>query len=273
MTEFRMAQKLPALTAACAGLLLTLGACGGSDSTAPAPSVDSNAALQSLALGLGSLTVASPTGPLGDASFGGIAPLLDQINVTIDGTSQSMFALGLRESYPPGTCEESINASIPPIPGVCTLPEPQIVFILWQSRAANVPPDKMILILSDVGTTNFSPVSSQSGDIPMAVAIYVEGSSLWISDSGSLSSAVASTGQTCSLPLPLYATGGTCSVATFDEQGAISFEPTSDVSGNAPVNLIIPRETVHGLWQALTGIQPVASIQQTIRLQKLFTPR
>lgn len=155
---------------------------------------------------------------------------------------------------------------------MCALPEPGIVFILWQSRAANVLPDKMIVILGDVGTTNFSPVS-QSGDILTAVAIYVEGTNLWISDSGSLSSAVAATGQTCSLPLPLYATGGTCSVATFDEQGAISFAPISDVSaGAAPVNLTIPRETVHGLWQALTGIQPVASIQRTIRLQKLFTP-
>ncbi|PYO04774.1 MAG: hypothetical protein DMD30_15140, partial [Gemmatimonadetes bacterium] len=74
----------------------------GSDSTGPG-SIDSNAALQSLALGLQGVNgVGSPTTPEVNASFGGIAPLLDQVTVTIDGASQGMYALGLRETFPAG---------------------------------------------------------------------------------------------------------------------------------------------------------------------------
>ena len=106
----------------------------GSDSTAPG-GVDSNTALQSLALGLQSMGgTGSPTTP--DALFGGIGPLLDQVNVTIDGASLTMFALGLRETFPTGTCDEALFTSlVPPPPGQCTPPALGTAVILWQAVA------------------------------------------------------------------------------------------------------------------------------------------
>jgi hypothetical protein len=53
-----------------------------------------------------------------NALFGGIGPLLGQVNVTIDGTSQAMFALGPRETFPLGRCEETLfTPLVPPTPG------------------------------------------------------------------------------------------------------------------------------------------------------------
>ena len=91
---------------------------------------------------------------------------------------------------------------------------------------------------------------------------------MWISASGTLTSQVAATSQSCSIPLPAYAKSATCSIATFDEQGAISLEPFSEnVSTTKNVNLTIPRQTVHGIWQAITETQPVTlpSFQRTLR--------
>jgi hypothetical protein len=254
----RIGHRLPGVTATCAGLLLALAACGG-DSTAPS-SLDSNAALQSLTLGLNGLSdVGSPSGALADPTFGGIAPLLSQVHVTIDGKSQSMFALGLRESFPPGTCEEDlfIDPSFPPQPGVCTPLPLALAVVAWQSHAANAPPDKLFIILADVGTSNFDFLSSV--DMSPALALYVDGQSdVWISDAGSLTSAVTATGQACSLPLPPYAKKGSCSVAGFDEQGEIAFEPfTSSAPITSRVNLTIPRQTFNGLWEAITETQPI----------------
>src|SRR5882762_678777 len=85
-------------------MLVVLGAalvsaCG-SDSTGPG-SVDTNGALQSLALGLQDASgVGSSTTPDVSKALSAFAPLLDQINVTIDGTSRTMFSLGIRETFP-----------------------------------------------------------------------------------------------------------------------------------------------------------------------------
>src|SRR5438034_495729 len=138
-----------------------LSACG-SDSTGPG-SIDSNAALQSLSLGLqGVGDIGSPTAPPINASFGGIAPLLDQVTVTIDGASQTMFGLGLRETFPDGTCEETlfVDPAFPPEPGVCTPPLAGVAVILWQAHSATEPPDRMILIVADTGTSNFDFASA-----------------------------------------------------------------------------------------------------------------
>lgn len=258
MIKSRIGHRLPGVTATCAALLLALAACGG-DSTAPS-TLDSNAALQSLTLGLNGLSdVGTASGALADPTFGGIAPLLSQINVTIDGKSQSMFALGLRESFPPGTCSEDlfIDPSFPAQPGVCTPLPLALALVAWQSHAANAPPDKMFIILADVGTSNFDFLSSV--DMSPALALYVDGQNdVWLSDAGSLTSAVTATAQACSLPLPPYAKMGSCSVAGFDEQGAIAFE---SFTGAAPitsrVNLTIPRQTLNGLWEAITETQPI----------------
>lgn len=253
-------RSLPGVTTGCVVLLVSLSACG-SDSTGPSK-LDPSAALQSLALGMGSiLAVQSPIGAPMDASFGGIAPLLDQIDVTVGGTTQTMFALGLRESFPDGTCMEDLFVfpSIPPDNAVCTPPTLGVGLLLWQSHSPSAPPDRLIFIVGDVGTSNFDVFEAFTGFTP-AVAIYMQGADeFWLSQSGTLTSQVAATSQSCGLPLPPYAKAGSCNVATFDEQGTITFEEYSDTGPTAKhLSVTIPRQTIHGLWQAITETQKVA---------------
>ena len=237
----------------------------GSDSTGPT-SLDATSALQSLALGLNQLNgVGTPTTSEADAAFAAIAPVLDQVNVTIDGASQGMYAFGLRESFPDGTCEETlfIDPLFPPEPGVCTPPPLGLAVILWQSHSASERPDRMILLAGDVGTSNFDFTQA---DFP-AVAIYLTGQDrIWASTSGTLTSQVASTNQSCDIPLPPYAKSGTCSIATFNEQGSVmlsefvssaqTFDNTNRVN---TVTIGIPSMTLHGVWLAITEVQPVQS--------------
>jgi hypothetical protein len=236
-----------------------ISACG-SDSIGPG-SIDSNAALQSLTLALQSTgSVGSPTSPDVSTSLGGVAPLLDRVSVTIDGASQGMFALGLRETFPVGTCEEDvfIDPLMPPPSGVCTLPPLGVVLILWQSHSATQPPDRMIFIVTEAGTTNFDFSATSVGGLP-AVALYIEGQeNIWGSLSGNLTSQVSATSQTCNVPLPPYAKSATCSIATFDEQGSIVFEPFSiDAPSTQRKTIAIPPQTLHGLWLAITEVQAV----------------
>ncbi len=256
----------PRIAAASVAVMFSLSACGG-DSTGPSK-LDSSAALQSLALGMGSILGAQPIGASMDASFGGIAPLLDQIDVTIDGKSQSMFALGVRESFPEGTCEEDLFVfpSIPPDNAVCTPPPFGLGLFLWQAHSGSALPDRLIFINADIGTSNFdffSTVTLAPGSTPSplpAVAMYMQDvDNFWISVSGSIISQVAGTSQSCDLPLPPYAKAGSCSVATFDEQGTITFEEVSETGPTARrLNLTIPRQTIHGLLQAITETQRVS---------------
>ena len=50
----------------------------------------------------------------------------------LDGAAQGMYAIGLRESFPAGTCEETlfIDPLFPPEPGVCTPPGLGVVTLL-----------------------------------------------------------------------------------------------------------------------------------------------
>lgn len=273
MIDIKKSLSLPRVAAVCAGLLLSLTACG--DSSGPS-NLDPSAALQSLALGLGPLSE-SPESPALDASFGGIAPLLDQIQVTIDGKSQTMFALGVRESFPLGTCEENVFVISPAPPDpTCTPMTEGAGVILWQSHSASAPPDRLIVIFGDIGTSNFdfmASLTSTSEALP-ASAFYMEGeNNVWMSLSGTLTSQVAATNQTCSLPLPPYAKAATCKIATFDEQGSIVFEPFdafSSIPSTKRLTLTIPRQTLHGLWQNITEIQPVPFMTAFDRTSRLL---
>jgi hypothetical protein len=252
-------QKISGVIACTA--LLSLAAC--SDSTGP-NNLDANSALQSLRLGLGGISdIEGPSGATVIGSLGVIAPLLDQINVTIDGKSQTMFGLGLRDTYPAGTCEETIfpDPDFPPPPGQCTPPSLGVIVLLWQSHSASAPPDRLILIAGDEGTTNFDFTSVTS--VP-GVAFYVEGTNFWISSSGTLTSHVAPSESSCTVPLPVYAKSATCTVATFNEQGTITVEsdPTSGTSAHR--TLTIAPQTVDGVWLAITEVQPV-SLQSAAR--------
>src|ERR1700682_215754 len=102
-------------TPACA-LLFSLATCG-TDSTGPS-GLDPTAALKSLTLGMGTNGTGTIYGP---SSLASLARQLDRINVTIDGKAQSMFALGLRETYPTGTCVETlvVDPLIVNPPGQC----------------------------------------------------------------------------------------------------------------------------------------------------------
>jgi hypothetical protein len=239
------------ITAACAALLLSLAACG-SDSTGPSNTLDAAAALQSLALGIGSGTSAV----YGPTSLSSLSSQLDQVNVTIDGKSQSMFALGLRESYPAGTCTETlvIDPAIITPPGQCTPPPFEFALVLWQSHSADTPPDRLALIAGGPGTINFEDLTTVTGT-PAGIAIYTEGQNdVWVSISGSLTSNVSALNQTCAVPLPPYAKSGSCSLATFDEQGSINLEP---FLGTNTISLVIPRQTIRGIWQTITETQTI----------------
>jgi len=136
-------KKMRVLPAISIFAVAFLAGCG-SDSTGPG-SVDANTALQSLALGLQSvLSTGDPTAPDLSTSLGAVAPLLSQVSVTINGASQNMFAFGVRETFPAGTCEETlfVDPQFPPEPGVCTPPPLGLSLILWQSHAASEPPDR-----------------------------------------------------------------------------------------------------------------------------------
>ena len=261
--------KSPArVAAACLALLVSLSACG-SDSTGPSK-LDSSSALQSLALGMGAVAlVATPGIVPTTANYGDFAPLLDQIDVTIDGSSQTMFALALRESFPAGTCLENLfftDPALSPLPIECTPPELGLAVVLWQAHSASAPPDRMIVLISDVGTTSFDFASnfySISGQAPVpGVAIYMGNvGDMWLSLSGTLTSQIAATTQSCGLPLPPYAKSGSCSVATFDEQGTIMFAEFSEAGPSANRRVVtIPRQTIHGLWQSITETQRIPAL-------------
>ena len=239
-------------TAASAAFLLFLAACG-SDSTGPGTRLDATAALQSLSLGMGTNGVNTVYGP---SSFAGLASQLDQINVTIDGKSQSMFALGLRETYPPGTCVETliVDPLVVYPAGQCTPPPFVFSLILWQSHSADTPPDRLALIAGSPGTINFDDLTTVAG-APPGFAIYTAGQNeVWVSVSGTLTNTISATNQSCAVPLPPYAKSGSCNVATFDEEGTINLEP---VTGTTTIALVIPRQSLRGIWQTITETQTV----------------
>jgi hypothetical protein len=247
-------QRISGVIASAA--LLSLAACG-TDSTGP-NNLDATAALQSLRLGLGGISdIEGPSGATVIGSLGVVAPLLDQINVTIDGKSQTMFGLGLRDSYPPGTCEEAVfpDPDFPPPPGQCTPMSLGVILLLWQSHSASAPPDRMILIAGDEGTTNFDFASLTSAP---GVAFYLEGNNFWLSSSGTLTSHVTASGSTCTVPLPAYAKSATCTVSTFTEQGTITVESDPTSATSAHRTLAIAPQTVDGVWLAVTELQPVS---------------
>ena len=245
----------PKLSVAVAFAALGMTACG-SDSTGPG-NLDPQAALQSLTLGLQQFGSDGTTGTLiVDPSFGGLAPFLDRVAVQIDGSQQTMYALALHESFPPGTCEETIFG-IPADPGSCTPPELGLMVVLWQSHSASEMPDRIAFLVGDVGTSNFD-YNLDTPTLP-AIAFYAEGKdNLWASLSGTLTSTVTATPVACNIPLPPYAKSGTCSIATFDEQGSVVLEPLgADGSNNKTKTLTIPHQTLHGLWMAISEVQPI----------------
>jgi len=230
-----------------------------SDSTGPTD-LDPSSALRSLALGLQQLGSDGTTASLDvDASFGGIAPFLNSVTVTIDGAAQPMYALALNESFPAGTCEETIFGDvIPADPSVCTPPSLNLAVFLWQTRSPSQAPDRMAILAGDVGTSNFD-FNIDSQTLP-AIALYSAGQNeLWMSRSGTMTSSVTAAPQTCDIPLPLYAKSGACNIASFDEEASVVLQPFDLSGSNSSRTQIfaIPRQTIHGLLMSISEVQPI----------------
>jgi hypothetical protein len=241
-----------------AAFLAVLSGCG-SDSTGP---LGTDEALRSLAIGMQTGALGVPGGTPFSASLSDLGPFVNQASVTVDGKAETMFALGVRESFPSGTCAEALYVT-PGLPasGTCTPPPVSLVLVLWQSHSAREAPDRLLIIAGDVGTSNFNFDFLTTPSAFPAFALYMEGEDkIWSSISGSLTSQVSASGPGCNLPLPPYAKTATCSVATFDEQGSIVFEPFDFIGSSAStqrLNVTIPRQNLTGIWQSITSIQPI----------------
>ncbi len=249
--------------------IVSLAACG--DSTGSG-TVNSDEALRSLSHGFGE-TGALPFG-LSAGSLGGGADL-GKVDVTIDGTPQSMFALGLRVTFPSGTCEEDIFVfpGETPEPGECILMPVGVMLVLWQTRSGSRPPDRMIFLSADVGTSDFSFLETAPVDFTAfpAFGVFLDrgGDRVWTSIGGTLTSQVTATDQTCDVTPPPFAASSTCHFATFDEAGQITFEELdffSDAPTPRTVQLVIPRQNILGILQAITAVRPITlSAQAAVR--------
>jgi hypothetical protein len=253
-------------------VLAVLGFAGCSDSVGPGD-VDDDAAMRSLAMGFSS---AAPTLPFAFApsAFGAAARGLDRIDVSIDGSPQSMYALGVRVTYPAGTCLENIYVFAPPVQTFgsdCTAPPLGLLLVLWQTTSGSRPPDRMILISGDVGTSTFTNFALISEPPPTEISLFpafafqIKGrEEFWTSIGGSLTSQVAATSETCNAPPPPFAKSATCNIATFTEAGQITFErmdmaffgPPGAPSGSVRSELVIPSQSVRGILQAIIEVQP-----------------
>jgi hypothetical protein len=247
-----------------------LAACA--DSTGPG-SVDADDAIRSLSLGLGSgpgggMLFALPSSALGRSSG------LDQIDVAINGRTERMYALGLRVTYPAGTCLQSL-VIFPPSPGfpsVCTPPPHGLVLALWQTTSGSRPPESLAIISADVGSSsfefNFGVFPDGPGEFSPfgAFAFYVnDREEFWSSIGGTLTSQVTATSETCDVPAPPFAKASTCHIANFAESGQITLQRL-DLDffnpGPAPprvtMDLVIPPQSIRGILRVITEIQPIS---------------
>lgn len=251
-----------------AGLVLALlGFAACTDSTGPG-SVSSEDALRSLVRGFNSGTGAALPLTLSPTSLGH-AGSLGQATVTLDGKQETMYALGFRVTYPAGTCMENLIAFSPStgFPSGCTPPPFGLMLALWQTTSGSRPPDRMILISAEAGTSSFDrlfDLSTGADVVFPAFAAYIEGNETFlVSIDGTLTSEVTATSQTCAVPPPPFAKTSTCNVALFDEIGRITFEEFSfglDTPGvvvGRQMELEIPRQTIPGIIHAITEIQPI----------------
>lgn len=176
------------------------------------------------------------------------------VPVTIEGKWQTMYAVALHESFAAGSCYQTIFAHSPHDTG-CTLPALGVAFVLWQSRSGNAPPDRLLVFLSEVGTSNFGfyPDIASHPDY----ALYARGADEdWMYKEGTLTSALTETTTPCGVPMPTFAKSGTCSNATFDEEGSVTF---LNIAGTccATETITIPRASLRGLSMAISETQPV----------------
>jgi hypothetical protein len=231
-------------------------ACG--DSTAPTD-LDPTSALHSLSLGIRDVRSGGSGAHYGymliEESLEEIAPFMTRMPVIIDGAWQPMYALALHASFPPGTCAETIfNYPYHGYLHPCSPPDLGVTVVLWQSRSAEAPPDRLVVLTSDVGASDFGAFPDTG--FHSGFALYETRDGDWLYRAGMLNSIVTATTTPCDIPLPSYAKSGNCSIAEFDEEGSITFQRT-DVPVGTLQTLTIPRHTIRGLWMEVSEAQPV----------------
>jgi len=254
-------------------VVISVVACGG-DSTAPsAPArLSAREALQSLTRGLTSLNQ-SPASSSTALTLGILPPIADsqavlvgQITASIDGSPVPMFAIAQRVVYPHGNCfEQLITGSNFTNSGSCTGLPGGLSMILWQTSSAAQAPDRVIVVLADTGTSSFADLFSidasftTGGSFP-AFALYLErGGALWATSSGSLTSTVVATGQSCTTILPLFATSATCSVGSFSESGSLTFslfDPGAPTATGTHT-VAISAQGLGGIIQTVSATAPI----------------
>ncbi|MGI8510827.1 MAG: hypothetical protein ACR2MQ_16080 [Gemmatimonadaceae bacterium] len=247
--------------------LIAVAACGGDNGTSPRPASPLNTgdALASLANGMDG--VSGSVLPAGSTLTSGALSALPsaavgQATVQLDGIPTTLFALGMRTTYPAGTCLERLVGAPSISSGTsCTAPPGGLMLILWQTESASLAPDRIILIMADLGSVNFADLSNATAFVPGAsfppIAIYLERSgALWFANAGSLSSAAVSTAGTCTTPRVGFIAAATCGFATFASTGHISFAPLP-FTGSATTgshSLDISASAIPGIVTNVTSI-------------------
>lgn len=247
--------------------LVALAACGGGKATSP-PAVsplNPGDALASLVSGMSGvngsvLPAGAMLGPKGLPMLP--ASAVGQVTVQLDGVPTTMFSLATRTTYPTGTClEQLVSAPDLPLAKTCTSPPGGLMLVLWQTQGASVAPDRIVLIMADLGSVKFIDLVNTTAFAPganfPAVAIYLERSgALWLANAGSVSSAAMPTAGACTAPRVAFIATATCSFASFTSTGHISFAPLpftgSTASGSH--SLDIAASAIPGIVTNVTAI-------------------
>jgi len=254
------------------GVLVVI-ACGGDSTNPTAPAgVSKQAALQSLATGLAAAG-ASSTSPEEGLTLAILPPVsavadlsVSQVSISVDGTPVQVFALARRVIYPNGTClEQLLGVSNFGSPGSCTGLPGALSLILWQTSSGSQAPDRVAVLLADAGTSSFANPSSFDNSFPTGgafppIGFYLERSgAMWLASGGSISSTVTATGQTCTMPLPVFASSATCGLGSFLEAGSITFSPLdpAGVTTTGTRSITIPAQTLGGIVQTVTATTPL----------------
>lgn len=231
----------------------SIGITGCSDATGPT-ALDSKSAVASLSLGVPSVSYGSALyqSLLIPESLGGIAPFVNKVWVQVDGASQEMYALALHEQFPAGACLETIFAHSPH-DTACILPYLGVAVVLWQSRSVNAPPDRVMVLMTDVGTSDFGSYPDNTTHSQFALYATSE-SREWAYFSGAVTSSIAQSTASCNVPLPAFVKSGNCNVATFTEEGSITFT-RMDVPAGTLQTVTIPRLSIDGLSMSISEVQ------------------
>ncbi|MDQ2888995.1 MAG: hypothetical protein M3R65_00385 [Gemmatimonadota bacterium] len=255
--------KLRTTRVFAAAMLVMCVACGSDSGTGPRnPTVSAQDALRSLASGLASSTGSPSSAILSGSTVAGLSPdVVVQVTVTFDGVPTGMFAVALQTTYPTATCFEQLFPAMSNSmsPAICT-PAPQgMAVVLWQTSSATAAPDRLVILYANLGSASFSNLDTfDSGTSALpSFALYLDKSgALSVSSAGTLTSSVRSANQSCSLPLPPFASSATCARVVFTAAGHIAFAADA-LLGTSGGNhtLDMSATDIGGIVESITGLK------------------